>query len=103
MLDILAWINSDDCYRPGALEQVARFFSGRPSVVFGNGDVNCINVDGYHRLRFYAVCPNKFLTANLGIHGWPQRVVFGDGGPMNRSGELIRACSSVWIEICLFV
>ncbi len=74
--DILAWINSDDRFMPGTLMRVARFFSKHPRVMFGNGDVNCININGDYMLRYFSVSPNKFLTANLGIHGWPQQGCF---------------------------
>lgn len=36
--DILAWLNSDDMYLPGALFYVAaQFTTGKPSIFFGNG------------------------------------------------------------------
>lgn len=74
--EILAWLNSDDRYRPGALARVACFFTTHPKVVFGNGDVNYIDTEGQFRQRIYAIRPNRFLTANLGVHGWPQQGCF---------------------------
>ena len=70
--DILAWLNSDDRYRPGALQRVGRFFTIHKDVVFANGDVNYVDVDGAFLLRSYAVRPNSFLAANIAVHGWPQ-------------------------------
>jgi len=74
--EILAWLNSDDRYRPGALVRIAHFFSTRPNVIFGNGDVNYIDAEGRFLERIYAIRPNRFLTANLGFHGWPQQGCF---------------------------
>lgn len=74
--DILAWINSDDRYLPCAFARVARFFAAHRGVVFGNGDVNMIDAQGETIRRLYAVRPSPFLTANLGIHGWPQQGCF---------------------------
>ena len=74
--EILAWLNSDDRYRPGALVRVAHFFTTHPNVVFGNGDVNYIDAEGRFLKRIYAIRPNRFLTANLGVHSWPQQGCF---------------------------
>ena len=74
--EILAWLNSDDRYRPGALLRVARFFAAHPEVVFGNGDVNYIDAQGHVLHRIWARRPIWFLTANLGAHGWPQQGCF---------------------------
>ncbi len=73
---ILAWLNSDDRYRPAALERVASFFASRPAVVFGNADVNHIDPDGHVVERIWAIRPTRFLTANLGVHCWPQQGCF---------------------------
>ncbi len=59
--DILAWLNSDDRYRSGTLQRVGRFFTMHKDVVFANGDVNYIDVDGNFVLRSYAVRPNRLL------------------------------------------
>ncbi len=74
--DIIGWLNSDDYYCQGALERVAHFFVNHPRVVFGNGDVNYIDAEGQFVERIFATRPNRFLTANLGIHGWPQQGCF---------------------------
>ena len=74
--DILAWLNSDDRYRPGAFIRIAQFFSRHPKVGFGNGDVNYVDAQGAFRARIYAIRPNSFLTANIGQHGWPQQGCF---------------------------
>ena len=74
--EILAWLNSDDRYRPGALHRVAHFFLTHPKVVFGNGDVNFVDNSGQWIKRMFARKPNRFLTSNLGVHGWPQQGCF---------------------------
>ncbi len=74
--EIMAWINSDDRYQPGAFERVAKFFLDNPSVVFADGDVNLIDASGSQFERLYAVRPNRFITANLGRHSWPQQGCF---------------------------
>jgi glycosyltransferase involved in cell wall biosynthesis len=86
--EIQAWINSDDRFLAGAFGRVGQFFAERPSVVFGSGDVNVI--DGAGRLihRVYAVRPNRTLTANLGLHVWPQQGCFWRRSAYLRAGEV---------------
>jgi glycosyltransferase involved in cell wall biosynthesis len=74
--EILAWLNSDDRYGPGTLRRVAAFFAGRPTVVFGNGDVNYIDHEGHLVQRIWALRPTRFITSNLGAHCWPQQGCF---------------------------
>lgn len=74
--DLLAWLNSDDRYRPQALARAAVFFVENPAIVFGNGDVSYVDADGQYMQRIYAVRPNRMLTASLGYHGWPQQGCF---------------------------
>ena len=74
--EVLAWLNSDDRYRPAALARVASFFTDHPKVVFGNGDVNFIDTEGNLVERIWAIRPTRFLTANLGVHCWPQQGCF---------------------------
>lgn len=44
--DILAWLNSDDCYCPGALQRVADYFSIHGDVDAVVGDLQIIDRDG---------------------------------------------------------
>lgn len=44
--DILAWLNTDDLYLPGALRRVADAFAADPTLDFVYGDVLEINEDG---------------------------------------------------------
>jgi len=88
---ILAWLNSDDRYRPGTLARVARFFSRHRGVVFTNGDVNIVDAHGRFVIRSYAIRPNRLFAANLPVHGWPQpgcfwrRRVYEQVGGIDRS------------------
>jgi len=74
--EILAWINSDDRLQPGALQRVGRFFARRPWLAFANGDVNFIDANGRVTARIFALPPNATLTAQLGVHRWPQQGCF---------------------------
>jgi glycosyltransferase involved in cell wall biosynthesis len=44
--DILAYLNSDDCYLPGALEQVGRFFASHPAAAWLTGRCRIIDTQG---------------------------------------------------------
>ena len=70
--DVLAWLNSDDRYLPDSLGRVARFFTDHPDVTFASGDINYIDVQGRILERVFAVRPNRSITANIGLHCWPQ-------------------------------
>lgn len=74
--EILAWINSDDCYRPNAFQRVAHFFTKHPSIVFGNGDVNITDGASKIQQRLFCIRPCPTVTANLGKHCWPQQGCF---------------------------
>jgi len=86
--EILAWLNSDDRYRPGALVRVASFFADHPKVVFGNGDVNFIDAEGHLVERIWAIRPTRFLTANLGVHCWPQQGCFWQRWAYQQAGGI---------------
>jgi glycosyltransferase involved in cell wall biosynthesis len=44
--DVLAWLNSDDVYEPGTLDEVAEFFARRPEAQFVFGDSTWIDAGG---------------------------------------------------------
>ncbi|NTU78068.1 MAG: glycosyltransferase [Chloroflexales bacterium] len=88
---ILAWINSDDRYQPGALARVAQFFSANPRVIFGNGDVHIIDAESRISSRLNAVRPVPTITANLGAHCWAQQGSFWQSDAYRRIGGLDRS------------
>jgi hypothetical protein len=46
--DIIGWLNSDDRYRPGCLEAVAKYFAQNPEVDILYGDYTFIDENGAH-------------------------------------------------------
>jgi glycosyltransferase involved in cell wall biosynthesis len=86
--EVLAWLNSDDRYLPGTLARTALFMSRHKKVVFGNGDVNLVDANGRFLKRLYAVRPNFLITANLGIHRWPQQGCFWRRSAYERVGGM---------------
>ena len=44
--DVIAWINSDDWYEPGAFAAVAEFFQKNPDKLIVMGDCRCIDSNG---------------------------------------------------------
>ncbi len=49
--EIVAWLNSDDLYLPGALAHVAHFFSHHPEIAVIYGDYTLIDASGKTLLR----------------------------------------------------
>jgi glycosyltransferase involved in cell wall biosynthesis len=88
---ILAWLNSDDRYTPGALGRATRLFTRHARVQFASGDINFIDAGGVVTSRHYASRPNWFLGAHLARGGWYQPSAFWLSsayehvGGMNRS------------------
>ena len=50
--EIVAWLNSDDVYLPGALETVARYFAAHPDVMMIYGEGYMIDQDDKVKMRF---------------------------------------------------
>jgi glycosyltransferase involved in cell wall biosynthesis len=50
--DIIGWLNSDDLYRPGALQTVADYFGAHPGVDIVYGDADVIDQSGAVRGRY---------------------------------------------------
>lgn len=44
--EILAWLNSDDTYLPGAISEVVEFLESHPEIGMVYGDANLINMNG---------------------------------------------------------
>lgn len=64
--EILAWLNSDDFYLPGALQRVGSLFAANEKVVFLYGDVYNVDEQSNIICRHYAFRANHFIQANLG-------------------------------------
>jgi glycosyltransferase involved in cell wall biosynthesis len=74
--DIVAWLNSDDCSYPGALEHVGAFFSQHPEVDMLYGDCEIINEAGKF-LQFYPTKPFDFEKLILHTENYiPQPAAF---------------------------
>jgi glycosyltransferase involved in cell wall biosynthesis len=73
--EILAWLNSDDCYLPGTLERVADFFSSHPAVDLMYGDLLLIDVSG-NILGIRRVVPYNYTLALYGLSTVPQPSAF---------------------------
>jgi glycosyltransferase involved in cell wall biosynthesis len=58
--DIVAWLNADDFYYPGALRQVAAFLDAHPDVDGVYGDCDYVDPAGRH-LRPYPARPYDYL------------------------------------------
>lgn len=74
--EILAWLNADDIYLPGALERVAGFFMKHPRCVLACGDVRLITASSAPAGLLLAMDTHLFLTRNTGGHGWWQPGAF---------------------------
>lgn len=61
--DILAWLNADDYYFPGALDKVAALFAANPAVDVIYGDA--VHVDGQGRFLSYFPAVREHSAAEL--------------------------------------
>ena len=60
--DLLAWLNCDEQYLPGALETVAAFFAGHRQIDVAFGDVVLANAQGEYRCHRKMQTPLKYHT-----------------------------------------
>lgn len=73
--DILAWINSDDTYQPGALRAVAEYFAAHPEIGLVYGDANYIDEAGNISGRFPAA-QTDYERLRRGYVHIPQQAAF---------------------------
>ena len=66
--DILAWLNSDDTYEPGAITEAVEFLHSRPEVGMVYGDANFIDKNGHIIGRFPAAQTNYKLLRRGYVH-----------------------------------
>jgi glycosyltransferase involved in cell wall biosynthesis len=85
--DILAWLNSDDTYEPGAIGEAARYLQAHPEASMVYGDARLINEAGEEIGRFPARQTDyqKLLTGYVHI---PQQSSFFRGDLWRRLGPL---------------
>jgi glycosyltransferase involved in cell wall biosynthesis len=85
--ELVAWLNSDDVYLPGALHQVARFFAGQPAVDVVYGDYYFINERGRILLRRREI-PFDYPILLYGLNYISQPTVFFRRSLLDRFGYL---------------
>jgi glycosyltransferase involved in cell wall biosynthesis len=73
--DILAWINSDDTYEPGAISAAIKYLQEHPDVGMIYGDCNFINETGKVIGRFNSVQTSHRLIRQGYVH-IPQQTMF---------------------------
>lgn len=85
--EILAWLNSDDIYRPGALFKVAAYFRQHPEIRCVSGDIVMIDQTG-KVLYARKVIPFQFRMALYGGCLVPQPSTFFTRGALEKTEEL---------------
>jgi glycosyltransferase involved in cell wall biosynthesis len=73
--EILAWINSDDTYEPGAVSAAVKYLQDHPKVGMVYGDCNFINEAGEVIGKFHAAQTNYRLLRQGYVH-IPQQTMF---------------------------
>jgi glycosyltransferase involved in cell wall biosynthesis len=72
---VLAWINSDDTYQPGAISRAVNFLQTHPEIGMVYGDANFIDRDGKMIGRFPA-CQTDYRRLRQGYVHIPQQASF---------------------------
>jgi glycosyltransferase involved in cell wall biosynthesis len=72
---VLAWINSDDTYQPGAISRAVNFLQTHPEIGMVYGDANFIDRDGKVIGRFPA-CQTDYRRLRQGYVHIPQQASF---------------------------
>ncbi len=85
--DILAWLNSDDTYEPGAVRQAVECFARFPEAGLIYGDANYINEAGQISGRF-AAAQTDYRRLRDGYIHIPQQAAFFRGDLWRQVGPL---------------
>ena len=85
--DILAWLNSDDTYLPGAVASAVQFFRDDSQLGLVYGDANFINEAGQVIGKFHAAQTNLHLLRQGYVH-IPQQASFFRGDLWRAVGPL---------------
>jgi glycosyltransferase involved in cell wall biosynthesis len=73
--DILAWINSDDTYNPGAVGAAVKYLMGHPDVGMAYSDCNYIDEEG-HVIGTFPAAQTDLLRLRRGYVHIPQQTMF---------------------------
>jgi glycosyltransferase involved in cell wall biosynthesis len=85
--DILAWLNSDDTFNPGAVTTIVKFFQNNPEVGLVYGDANYIDQNGEIVGRFPAA-KTDYRRLRRGYVHIPQQSAFFRADLWRRVGPL---------------
>lgn len=86
--DIIAWLNADDTYLPGALEKVVKLFLAQPEVAVIYGDCNYVDADGRF-IRRYPTRPYNYAQLVRSASNFiPQPATFVRRSAMEAIGGL---------------
>jgi glycosyltransferase involved in cell wall biosynthesis len=85
--DILAWLNSDDVYLPGAVAEAVTFFQSHPDVGMVYGDANFINAEGA-RIGMFPARQTDYARLRRGYVHIPQQASFFRAGLWRQVGPL---------------
>jgi glycosyltransferase involved in cell wall biosynthesis len=85
--EILAWINSDDIYQPGAVREAVSYLQANPEVGMVYGDANFIDGAGKVIGRFPAA-QTDYLRLRQGYVHIPQQASFFKGSLWRQVGPL---------------
>jgi glycosyltransferase involved in cell wall biosynthesis len=85
--DVLAWINSDDAYEPGAVAAAAQYLQRHPEVGMVYGDCNYIGESGMVIGRFRAA-QTDYRRLRRGYTHIPQQTMFFRAGLWQQVGPL---------------
>jgi len=86
--EIVAWLNSDDLYLPGALQRVADFFEGHPEVDLAYGDCKLIDAAGRETGRYPAQPFDYATLLRSAVNYIPQPAAFFRRRLLDEVGEL---------------
>ena len=85
--DILAWLNSDDTYQPGAVREAVDLLTANPALGMVYGDTNFIDENGAVRGKFPAR-QTDYARLQRGYVHIPQQASFFRGDLWRRVGPL---------------
>ncbi|MEA4907827.1 MAG: glycosyltransferase [Chloroflexi bacterium] len=85
--DVLAWLNSDDTYQPGAVAEAVRFLSEHPDVGLVYGDANFIDAEG-RVIGKFAARQTDYTRLRQGYVHIPQQAAFFRGDLWRQVGPL---------------